>query len=334
LEANNRGSDTRMRRQAALPITELTATALMDWAERNYAQFFPSHQADKILDPYVYRYYPETGNYLGVAGDKIYVLGPLSGGSLLNVGTLSDFSCRVYPANCEPAPKLYVGYYTEDPVNNPEDPTVGSLLLAIPNPFDNTTFAGLMPFSYTGCLAGADIGTISGTRSKSSISGNWTGTVDNVSVGGSYAGTYDAATDSFSGSYTNAAGKVRFGNNTCGGFIAGVGTWKVFGTTTNQPASFIATVTSGTAPRFSWPSLGSETVYGIRVFDEDCLTANVSSATCFKGETLTSGLTAQYPLEFPGASALVAGGHYLALVAGQSTTTGALLGFSSLRFSP
>ncbi|MCK6508253.1 hypothetical protein L6R53_33655, partial [Myxococcota bacterium] len=44
-----------------------TATELMDWAERTYSQFFPGHQADQTLTPYVYRYYAMTGNYVGVA---------------------------------------------------------------------------------------------------------------------------------------------------------------------------------------------------------------------------------------------------------------------------
>jgi hypothetical protein len=79
------------------------ATALMDWAEINYPQFFPTHEENKTLDPYIYRYYPDTENYLGLAGDDIYVLGPVSGKVLLKVGTVADFACRVYPIdNCSP----------------------------------------------------------------------------------------------------------------------------------------------------------------------------------------------------------------------------------------
>ena len=73
-----------------------SATELMDWAERNYAVFFPSHQSDLTLAPYLYRYYPETRNYLGVANSRIYILGPVSGEVLGDVGSLADFAQRVY----------------------------------------------------------------------------------------------------------------------------------------------------------------------------------------------------------------------------------------------
>ncbi len=80
----------------------LTAAQLMDWAEAAYREYFPSRQADQVAAPYVYRYYPETQNYLGVDGEAVYVLGPVSGGALLKVGVLSEFRCRVLPADCAP----------------------------------------------------------------------------------------------------------------------------------------------------------------------------------------------------------------------------------------
>lgn len=82
---------------AAAPV--LTATALMDWAEGPYAGFFPGHQADQAYGPYIYRYYPATGNYLGVAGSDIYVM--LAGSGIpLYVGQLDDFYCQVHPSYC------------------------------------------------------------------------------------------------------------------------------------------------------------------------------------------------------------------------------------------
>lgn len=79
-----------------------TPTELMDWAEHTYSQFFPGHQADQTLTPYVYRYYAKTGNYVGVAGDAIYILGPVAGGGAapVQVGVLSDFACQVHPDSC------------------------------------------------------------------------------------------------------------------------------------------------------------------------------------------------------------------------------------------
>lgn len=73
-----------------------SVTDLMDWAEAAFPAFFPGHQADQVDGPYVYRHYRDSGNYLGVAAGQVYVLGPVSAGSLLRVGTLADFAPRVY----------------------------------------------------------------------------------------------------------------------------------------------------------------------------------------------------------------------------------------------
>ena len=231
-----------------------------------------------------------------------------------------------------PAPKLYVGYYVEDAVNNPEDPTIGSLMVKAPS--NDGPFAGLMPFSYLGCIAGADIGGVSGTRSGVSFDGAWTGTVDNVPVGGTYQGTYAPSSDTFSGNYTNAGGKVPFGTGGCSGFVAANGTWKIFGTTASEPPTFVATATAGNTPTISWPSAGAAIRYDVRVFDEDCLNVNPSNAACFNGEAFTNGTNIQFPAQFQSALPLNGGGHYLVLVTGQDLTTGALLSFSSLRVLP
>ena len=69
-----------------------TATELLDWAERQYPQFFPDHRPDVFESPYVYRHYPATGNYVGVAEGHVYVLGTISAGQLLHVGALADFT--------------------------------------------------------------------------------------------------------------------------------------------------------------------------------------------------------------------------------------------------
>ncbi|MDB5872148.1 MAG: hypothetical protein JWQ07_1590 [Ramlibacter sp.] len=90
------------RAQAPQAAIALTPTALMDWAEQNYSVYFPGHSQDQALAPYIYRYYPATGNYLGVDGQNIYVLGPVSGGYAAPyfVGTMLEYTCQVYPQNC------------------------------------------------------------------------------------------------------------------------------------------------------------------------------------------------------------------------------------------
>lgn len=77
------------------------ATALMDWAEREFAQYFTSHQPNRSIGPYVYRDYG-NGIYLGLAGDTVLVMGLLGPDrfAIVEVGRISDFACRVYPENC------------------------------------------------------------------------------------------------------------------------------------------------------------------------------------------------------------------------------------------
>lgn len=78
----------------------LSTSELFDWAESAYKGYFPSKRPNQQSDPYTYRYYPETGNYLGVAGGSVYVLGPISDGAILRVGDVESFHCQVKPADC------------------------------------------------------------------------------------------------------------------------------------------------------------------------------------------------------------------------------------------
>ena len=83
------------------PITILDVTRLLDWAERQYPEFFPSHQSNLESGPYTYRYYPETGNYVGVAGQDVFILGPFSGNVITRVGSREDYRCSVIPSDCD-----------------------------------------------------------------------------------------------------------------------------------------------------------------------------------------------------------------------------------------
>ncbi len=79
-----------------------SATALMDWAQTAYPQYFPGRRGNLAYGDYLFRYYPETGYYLGVSGDVVYVKGAVTGGGISPVGSLSSFACNVYPASCDP----------------------------------------------------------------------------------------------------------------------------------------------------------------------------------------------------------------------------------------
>ncbi|NRF66051.1 hypothetical protein HLB44_03510 [Aquincola sp. S2] len=66
------------------------ATQLFDFAEANYPQFFPSHQPDRSVDTWRYRFYPQTGISLVVADAKVYVFGGPFGEQALYVGKAHD----------------------------------------------------------------------------------------------------------------------------------------------------------------------------------------------------------------------------------------------------
>jgi hypothetical protein len=85
--------------------TEVRPDELFDWAESTYSQFFPGHVSTQSASPFQYRHYPATGNYVGVDGQNVYVLGPVSGGMLTRVGSLMDFACYLAPSDC-PSPPL------------------------------------------------------------------------------------------------------------------------------------------------------------------------------------------------------------------------------------
>jgi hypothetical protein len=94
--------DLRRNALAASEVTTTDASALFNWAEIAYPGFFSSKRQNFTADPYVYRYYPETGNYIGVAGTGVWVLGPIAGSQTTPayVGDLAEFRCSVHPTSC------------------------------------------------------------------------------------------------------------------------------------------------------------------------------------------------------------------------------------------
>lgn len=75
---------------------------LFNWAERTYPAYFsPAGAASAIYAQYYYRYYPGTGNYVGASSpdNHIWVLGPVSGNNLLDVGPITGF---MEMAGCSP----------------------------------------------------------------------------------------------------------------------------------------------------------------------------------------------------------------------------------------
>ncbi len=74
------------------------ADQLMGFAEASYPQFFPSHRTTRQAGEWLYRYYPESGIYLGVRQGQVHVLGGAFGAEPLAVGALESFITPRAPA--------------------------------------------------------------------------------------------------------------------------------------------------------------------------------------------------------------------------------------------
>jgi serine protease len=78
---------------------KVAASQLLDFAEAQFADYFPGAAVSGEAGPFVYRYYPSSDTYLGVAVQSdselvlngVYVLGGPFGTTPLFVGLLSDF---------------------------------------------------------------------------------------------------------------------------------------------------------------------------------------------------------------------------------------------------
>jgi hypothetical protein len=145
---------------------------------------------------------------------------------------------------------LYVGYDAEDPVTNPEDPTLGVLHLALPA--GDAAFSGAMFFAEFGCQS-SDVGAIGGTRSGNALAGSWSSTLDGSPQSGGQSGHDTAASDVFSGT-DGVAGAKQFRNPqpciSC--TIVPGGTWELLAAGASVPARVVLG-TTGTQVRCSNP---------------------------------------------------------------------------------
>lgn len=84
--------------QQSVPPAQ-AADQLFAWAEAHLAQYFPGHKVTGTYGPFAYRYYPETGLYLGVVIQQgsqwtymnVYVTGGVVGTTLLDAGPLTKY---------------------------------------------------------------------------------------------------------------------------------------------------------------------------------------------------------------------------------------------------
>jgi hypothetical protein len=220
---------------------------------------------------------------------------------------------------------LYVGYYMEDAVNNPEDPTPGALYLRLPQ--GDSTFSGDMYFTYVGCQS-QNVGTISGNKSQLDLVGRWAGTVDNLLQRGDYSGRFQPALGIYQGTYTNAGGKQFRDLSPCiTYYIAALGTWELF------PVG--QTFSSNTTPQAV--SVRGNTVSGqVPAGTEACLVSAIDQATAQNGtgnaivwQTVVPGVISNATIP---TSALQSGRTYIASVACRATVNRERNYFSSATF--
>lgn len=76
------------------------ADCVFNWAERTYPEFFaPTGDGSSIFESFYYRVSLSTGNYLALYDNHLWVLGPATGNSLLNIGPMSLYLTL---AGCSP----------------------------------------------------------------------------------------------------------------------------------------------------------------------------------------------------------------------------------------
>lgn len=82
---------------AITPVSHLANSRVFTYAEANYPDIFTGKAAEEgHYQQYLYRYYPTSGNYLGIdpAGD-IFMLGPYTDNELTTVGNVADYDSAV-----------------------------------------------------------------------------------------------------------------------------------------------------------------------------------------------------------------------------------------------
>jgi len=135
---------------------------------------------------------------------------------------------------------LFVGYYQEDPLSNPEDPTMGSVFLSLP-PGDSS-FSGSMFFTFVGCQH-ESLGAVAGTKAGEALKGTWSGSVDDTQQRGAFEGTWSNKLGGYTGAYTVAGGKQHVAIADCiDYFIAPNGNWQLLPVGANVPAGFAISV--------------------------------------------------------------------------------------------
>lgn len=196
---------------------------------------------------------------------------------------------------------LYVGYYIESPLTNPEDPVPGALFLNIPTA--DGPFSGDMFFTYVGCQS-QNVGSISGQRQGNSLSGQWSGTVDGTSQSGSFNGARDPS-GAYIGSYLVSAGKQYIEVTDCiEYFIAPNGAWALSPANETTPDDDLVQFADN---QISWTQVAGAALVQCQLLDRDKASCGDPGAILWQRATPA----ASGPLDVP-TSLLLGGTQYIA----------------------
>lgn len=242
------------------------------------------------------------------------------------------------PTNTE----LYIGYYTENSTEDPNDPTPGVLYMYLPAV--DASFSGEFFFSYVGCLGSFDTGKLNGAKTGSSFSGTWSGSVDGNPYTGTFTSTGSGAS-SYSGSWTNDAGtkQYSFGTapNVCGYTSAGKGDFTIYKIASGT-FTISVDLSNQSNPVFNH-SLKDNTAAAMKlnVFDKACLIngGGVSSCAMWEYNAFNSGGGSLLPMSttygvgssIP-ATALVSGNTYI-VTTFTYDVSGRVIDFGSTEFT-
>ncbi|WP_266170503.1 hypothetical protein [Dyella subtropica] len=217
---------------------------------------------------------------------------------------------------------VYVGYYQEDPITNPEDPTMGSVYLNLPA--SDSSFSGSMYFTYVGCQS-SNVGTIAGVKKAASLNASWSGTLDGTQQKGSVDGTYSAAKGAYSGTFTVAGGKQHIDIPSCiSYFIAPKGTFELFAVGKNTPSNFSVSLSGNSV---SWTPPGGAMMTLVFVLDPAIASSGQGNATMW--QTLVMGPQGAADLS----EARLVSGHPYVIAVGAADSKFRRLSFASKSFT-
>lgn len=70
---------------------------LLNWAETTYPNYFPTHQITQSIDPWLFRYYPDSKIYAGVnkTSNDVYVMGGPWGDTPARIASLAELMVQI-----------------------------------------------------------------------------------------------------------------------------------------------------------------------------------------------------------------------------------------------